>query len=315
MKTETPFLSDEFQRLYCDAKIFEGFSVLHPVSFSRVLPFQADDPMVDNPRLRAAEEALLANSSYATRLAVVEAFGECGLLPVEDVANLKQVIDYFDTDFFELMGEVYANAGMFICALRWHREFVAELETRRPNAASDRESVYASVGYCLYSLGLYAEAVAWSKSCIGPRQMADTVFRELIDYEAQLQGGCVRGIERSGDRTRYCASAFDSAQANQLTPRLKLAMNSFAPFEEVYIDWLSSEKPMPEIQPEGYPFQAERDSGALVRHRMNLIFSLGGQADELIGRGYNLEAKRLLIEAAMLEPAAGFIQERIKTVV
>ena len=101
-----------------------------------------------------------------------------------------------------------------------------------------------AVGYCLYSLGLFAEAVAWSKSCIGPRQMADTASRALIDYEAQLQGGCLRAIERAaGSRTRYTASAFDPAQASQLTPRLKVAMNTFTPFQEIYIDWISSEAP------------------------------------------------------------------------
>ena len=193
-----------------------------------------------------------------------------------------------------------------------HREFIAELETHQPDAASDRESVYASVGYCLYSLGLYPESVAWSKSCIGPLQTADTVCRALIDYEAQLQGGCVRSIERSANRVRYTASALDPDQAKTLTPRLKLAMTSFAPFQEVHLDWINSEASALEIQPEGYPFQAERDGGALIRHRMNLIFACCGQADELMARGHTAEAKRLLLEAALLEPQVDFIQERIK---
>src|SRR5258708_7527501 len=169
MTIEPPVLSGNFQRLYCGAAVFEGFSALHPVSFARVLPFQAQDPVVDDPRLLTAEAAHLANPNDVTRLAVVDAFGQSGLLSESDVVSLKPVIDCFDVDFFELMGEVYANAGMFICALRWHREFIAELEERRPNIASDSESVYASVGYCLHSLGLYPEAITWSKSCIGPR--------------------------------------------------------------------------------------------------------------------------------------------------
>ena len=45
---------------------------------------------------------------------------------------------------------------------------------------------------------------------------------------------------------------------------------------------------------------------------MNLIFATCGQADALVERGYNAEAKRLLFEAALLEPAAGFIRERLK---
>ena len=298
--------------MYCDAAVFENFSAWHPIRFTRVLPFQAEDPVADDPRLLAAEAAHLANPGVATRLAVVEAFGRFGLLSAEEVASLKAVLDYFDADFFELMGEVYANADMFICALRWHREFLAELESHRSDAASDRESVYAHVGYCLYSLGLYPESVAWSKSCMGPLQTADTVCRGLIDYEAQLQGGCVRGIERSANRVRYTASALDPDQAKTLTPRLKLAMNTFAPSQETYLDWISSESPMPEIQPGDYPFQAERDASTLTRHRMNLIFACCGQADELIARGHTTEAKRLLLEAALLEPQADFIRDRIR---
>lgn len=313
MNTATPVFSEAFQRLYCDAAVFEAFNALHPISFNRVLPFQAGDPVMDEGRLLSAEGAHLANPCVATRLAVVEAFGQCGLLPADDVAGLKPVLDFFDGEFdfefFELMGDVYANAGIFICALRWYEESVAKLA---PRAASDWADVYASVGYCLYSLGLYPEAVLWSKACLGPLQTADTVCRALIDYEAQLQGGCVRAIERSANRVRYTASALDPDQAKTLTPRLKLAMSTFAPFQEVYLDWIGSEAPALEIQPEGYPFQAERDAGASIRHRMNLIFACCGQADELLARGYVAEAKRLLWEAALLEPQADFIRIRLK---
>ena len=89
MKTEMRNLSHEFQRLYCDAAVFEGFSAVHPISFSRVLPFQADDPVVDDPRLLAAEMTHLASPNEETRIGVVEAFGQCGLLSAEDVANLR----------------------------------------------------------------------------------------------------------------------------------------------------------------------------------------------------------------------------------
>jgi hypothetical protein len=247
MNPETRQLSAGFQQLYCDAAVFEAFSAWHPISFRSVLPFQAQAPVVDDPRLIAAEAAHLASRTDATRRDVVEAFFQCGLLSEQEAASLKPVVDYFDADFFELMGDVYANAGMFICALRWHREFIAELEAQSTDSAADKESVYASVGYCLYSLGLFAEAVAWSKSCIGPGQMADTVCRTLINYEAQLQGGCVRGIERVGTRVRYTASVFDSAQANQLTSRLMLALETFAPFQKSYLGWISSEEPAPQI--------------------------------------------------------------------
>lgn len=313
MNTETPVLSEEFQRLYCDATVFEGFSALHPISFKRVLPFQAQDPVLDDGRVLGAEAGHLADSNHANRLAVVEAYRQCGLLSAEDATNLKPVLDTFDGEydfeFFELMGDAYANAGMFICALRWYRESVAKLE---PDVASDAADVYASVGYCLYALGLFAEAVAWSKSCVGPGQTADTVSRALINYEAQLQGGCVRAIESVGFRTRYTVSTFSPEQPAQVSQRLKLAIDTFAPFRKVYIDWVKAGAPMPEIQPEGYPFQAERDATALIRHRMNLIFALCGLADELIAKGCTAEAKRLLWEAALLEPQADFIQERLK---
>jgi hypothetical protein len=312
MRIEAPILSADFQRLYCDAAIFQQFSVLHPVDFSRVLPFQAQDPVMDNAELLLAETAHLANPNEETRQAVVDALGRCCLLSASDVAGVTSVIDSFDADFFELMGEAYANAGMFICALRWYRELIALLEAHRPDAASDTQSVYASVGYCLYSLGLHPEAVLWSRSCIGPRQTADTVSRALIEYEAQSEGGCIQKIERLASRTRYTVSAVDPAHAGELTPRLKLSMQALAPFIEPYVDWVTPDTPVPEIQPEGYPFQAEYDAGDLTRHRMNLIFSLCGHADELTARGYIAEAKRLLFEAALLEPQAEFIQERLR---
>src|SRR5262249_22775496 len=160
----------------------------------------------------------LANPNNATRLEVVEAFGKCNLLSASDVASLRPIIDFFDADFFEFMGETYANAGMFICALRWHREFIAELEARRPQILSDNESVYASVGYCLYSLGLYAEGSTWSKSCIGARQTVEMMSRTLIEYEMQQHDSSIRGVERSANRTRYTVSASDSAQASLVIP-------------------------------------------------------------------------------------------------
>jgi tetratricopeptide (TPR) repeat protein len=312
MNTEKQTLSDGFQRLYRDATVFEGFSAFHPISFSRVLPFQAEDLVVDDERLIGAEEAHLADRNDMTRREVIEAYSRCGLLAKEDAANLISVVDYFGADFFELMGEVYANAGMFICALRWYREYIAELETKCPDSNLDNQSVYAGVGYCLYALGLFPEAMAWSKSCIGPRPTADAVCEALIDYEAQLAGGRIVGIERVGFRTRYTVSAFDPAQASQSGSRLIVAMREVAPFEEIYIDWVSSEAPAPEIKPGGYPFKVEVDATDLPRHKMNLLFATCGQVDALIEMGYTAEAKRLLFEAAVLESEAGFIQDRIK---
>ena len=209
--------------------------------------FFQDDRVFDDPRVLAAEMAHLARPEAANRLAVVESYGQVELLTAEEVTNLKFAIDFFDADFFELIGEIYAKAGGFICALRWYREFIVDLETSRPGGASDFDSVYARVGYCLYALGLYPEAITWSRSCLGPRQTADTVSRALINYEAQLQLGCLRSVERAAGRTRYTVSAFDPIQANQLSPRLLLTMKTFAPFEEFLLDWVNSENPPPPI--------------------------------------------------------------------
>jgi len=304
--------SNGFQRLYCDPALFDPFSIFHPISFQRVLPFQPEDPVVDDAALLFAEAEHLTNRNDNTWRNVIDAYLRCGLLPEEEAANLKSVIDHFDADLFDIMGLIYANAGMFICALRWYRELIAEFETRNPVLDFECESVHASVGYCLYSLGLFAEAVAWSKSCIGTQPTTDAVCEALIAYEAQLAGGMLRGIERAGSRTRYTVSAFDPDFTKQTTPRLIAAMKEVAPFQDFHIAWISQATPAFEIQPGEYPFRVERDTSNLTRHKMNLLFATCGQADALLERGYIAEAKRLLLEAATLEPKAGFIRDRIK---
>jgi hypothetical protein len=313
MNAETRPVSDGFQQLYCETTVFEGFSAFHPISFSRVLPFHAQDPVVDDQRLIDAEVAHLANRNDDTRRDVVEAYCQCSLLTEEEATNLKSVVDYFDASFFEMMGEVYANAGMFICALRWYRECITLLETQGLNPDLDSDSIHAGVGYCLYALGLFPEAMAWSKSCIGPRPTTDAICKALIDYEAQLAGGRLLAVERAAGRTRYTVSTFDPAQASQSFARLKPALSEVAPVKEIYINWVSSEAPAPEIEPGagGYPFKVERDASDLPRHKMNLLFATCGQADALLGMGRTAEAKQLLLEAAVLEPEAGFVRDRI----
>ncbi len=311
MKTEIPSFSNGFQQLYCDPAAFDPFSALHPISFRRVLPFQAEDPVLDDQRLICAEQAHLAERNDDTRRAVVDAYSHCGLLEKEEADILKSVIDLFGFDFFDLMGLIYANAGMFICALRWYREFVAELETN-PRSGLDSESVYGSVGYCLYGLGLFPEAISWAKSCIGPRPAAEAVSQALINYEAELAGGAIRSVEWAASRTRYTVSAFEEAGVGQVIPRLKAALKAFAPFQDVYLDWVKHDTPVPDVEPEGYPFRVERDGSSLPRHKMNLIFATCGQADALVEKGYIAEARRLLYEAALLEPGAGIVWDRIK---
>jgi tetratricopeptide (TPR) repeat protein len=315
MTTDIPTFSDGFQRLYCQASAYAPFSTFHPISFARVLPFQPQDQVVDDERLIATEQAHLADRNVNTRREVIEAYAGCGLLPDEDADNVKSVIDFYDgADFFELMGLVYANAGIHICALRWYHEFIRDLETQTPNSCSDQESIYASVGYCLYSLGLFAEAISWSKSCIGPDQLTDVVCQALLGYEMKLVGGTALAIERAAGRTRHTVSApVEAAQASESTARLEAAMKAFAPAQEIYFDWTNQDTPRPETQPEGYPFRVERDASDLPRHKMNLIFATCGQADALVEKGHPVEAKRLLFEAAILEPEASFVWDRIKS--
>jgi tetratricopeptide (TPR) repeat protein len=312
MKTEALILSSGFQKLYYDDAVFTPFSTFIPISFQRALPFLAGDVVMDNPDLVEAEELHLAARSNDTRLGVIEAYSRYGLLPETEAASLKSIVNDFDADFFELMGTQYANAGMFKCALRWYREVIADLEMHCPNASADSEGVYASVGYCLYSLGLFAEAIAWSKACMGPQPMADAICESLIGYEAQKLGGAIQAIERSTNRVRYVVSTTEPALAKQITPQLMAALKARVPFEEFYFDWVGNDTPGPELKPHVYAFKPEFHGSNTRRHKMNLIFATCGQAEILIQRGYVPEAKRLLWEAALLEPGAGFIRERIE---
>ena len=45
---------------------------------------------------------------------------------------------------------------------------------------------------------------------------------------------------------------------------------------------------------------------------MNLIFATCAQADALPEKAYRLEAKRLLAEAAIIEPDAAIVGERLR---
>jgi hypothetical protein len=321
--------SDGFERLYCDASVFEPFSTSHPVSFARVLPFQPDDPVVDDPGLLGAEAAHLAARNDLTRGEVIDAYARCGLLSAEDAANVKSVIDLYGADFFDLMGLVYANAGMSICALRWYREFIRELEAQGPEAAMDSEGVYASVGYCLYALGLFEEAIAWTKSCVGPRLTADAICEALLDYEAQRAGGRLRGVERVGFRTRYTLSATDPATAGESTPQLKAALKTFAPGQEFHLDWITEDASLPASlesieapaddesspghEPLFEPVKIVRDISSLPRHKLNLIFASHAWAEVLYEKNFFMPARQLLYEAVLLEPSAAFIQSRLRT--
>jgi tetratricopeptide (TPR) repeat protein len=320
-------LSDGFQRLYCDATVYDPFSELHPINFARVLPFQSQDPVVDDERLIGAEAAHLADRNELTRREVIDAYARCGLLSAEEASHVKSAIDLYGADFFELMGLVYANAGMYICALRWYREFIREAEALGVTALDD-EGVDASVGYCLYALGLFEEAIAWTKSCIGPRLLADIHCETLLDQEAQQVGGRLRAVERAAGRTRYTLSASDPASASQATPQLKAALKTLAPGQEIYMDWIGADASLPtylaaneprtgdEPLPEGEAlfdsFKVVRDASDLPRHKMNLLFATCAQADALVESGHPAEARQLLSEAALLEPAAGFIRNKIQ---
>lgn len=306
-----PIFSDAFQRLYCDPAILRAFSTQHPIDLKRALPFQPQDPVVDDPHLLDAELAHLADQNDNTCRAVVHEYARCGLLSDADVANVKSVVDFFGADFFDLMGLVYANAGIYICALRWYREYIIRIETPKPGEQGDTESVYASVGYCLYSLGMFEEAIAWTKSCIGPWLAAETACRALIKYEAQQVGGALWAVERATNRARYTIRGPVPANVGPICDRLKMEMKKTAPFLECYFDWMIDTAPPLPIQ-DGYPFFPERGATHFLRHKMNLLFSLGGAADALIAGGSSAEARQLLSEAATLEPNAAFILERIQ---
>src|SRR5512138_1592426 len=130
LSMEAPQLSADFQRLYCDKTIFTSFSALHPIRFSRVLPFQHPDEGVDDGDLLRAEANHLAKQCDATRLAVVDEYSRCGLIEETEAGQLRAAIDFFDEDFFELMGMVYANVGRSRCALRWYGEQIRRLESQ-----------------------------------------------------------------------------------------------------------------------------------------------------------------------------------------
>ncbi len=302
--------------MYCDATVFESFSVFHPINIKRILPFQSGDPFIDDTRLIEAETAFLTNQNDDSRRAVVDAYAACGLLSEEDAANLRPVVDFYDAqyapEFFDLMGLVYANAGMHTCALRWYREHIAVLETQNSPSRSDDESVHASVGYSLYSLGMFDEAIAWTKSCIGPQAMAEVAARALLDYEIRKAGGGTFGLERSAGRARYTIWAPDPGNVPQIVQQLKAAIQALGSVREVYIDWIVPTNTVPPQIQEGYPFRWERECSSFIRHKMNLLFATAGRVDALLADGCIPEARRLLNEAALLEPNAGFIQERIK---
>jgi tetratricopeptide (TPR) repeat protein len=317
MSMSASTLSDDFQRLYCDASVFDVYSAWHPINLRRVLPFQAQDRIMDEPPLLEAEAAHLADRNNDTRLAVVDAYAACALLSPEDAANLRPVLDYYDAEssaeFFDLMGLAYANAGMYLCALRWYREHIAAVETRNSKISSDDESVYASVGYCLYAMGMFEEAIAWTKSCIGPLALADVGARALLDYEARKAGGGLFSIERSAGRARYTIRATDPGNARQIVQQLKQAIEALGSVREAYVDWRAgTDTSLPQAQiEEGYPFRLERYCASFMRHKMNLLFATCGRADVLIADGCVAEARRLLEEAALIEPQADFIQERL----
>lgn len=308
-----PTFSDAFQRLYCDPAIFEAFSTRYPVNLNRALPFQPQDPVVDDPRLLNAELAHLADQNDNSRRAVIHEYARSGLLTDEDAANVKPVVDFFASDFFDLMGLVYANAGMYICALRWYREYILRLETLKTEEirGSDDEGVYASVGYSLYSLGMFEEAIAWTKSCIGPLLEADTACRAFIESEVQQLGATLWAIESATNRVRYAISGPEPANAGSICEQLKIGIKKIAPHQESYFCWMNNPPPQLQIQ-DGYPFSMDRRATHFLRHKMNLLFSLCSAADALISNGGTIEARQLLDEAATLEPNAQFIQERLQ---
>ena len=119
-------------------------------------------------------------------------------------------------------------------------------------------------------------------------------------------------VERVGPRMRFTVAISDPAQGEQLAPRIKQAVNWLDPFREVNLAWEHADAAIPECEPDGYPFRLELGTHTLLRHKVNLVFALCAQADALMQQGHSAEAGRLLWEAALLEPQAGFIQARLR---
>jgi tetratricopeptide (TPR) repeat protein len=229
-----------------------------------------------------------------------------------DARNLKSIVED-EFDFIEEMGLVYANAGIYRCALRWHHELIAMLESENSSHRSDDCNVYAHVGYCLYSLGLFQEAIAWSRSCIGITPMEEAICHALIDYESQINGGMIRMVERSGSRVRYTVNSTDPIKSCHINKRLADAFQKYVPFIMlVEVDWINQEADNDKTSPKEFIFKPEYGGGIYQNHKRNLIFSLCALAETLVNNGCINEAKRLLQEAAMLEPEVTFIWERIK---
>jgi hypothetical protein len=77
---------------------------------------------------------------------------------------------------------------------------------------------------------------------------------------------------------------------------------------------MNADTPVPPKLAESSPFKCESDGGCLPQHKMNLLFAMVAQSDYLSECGNKAESRRLLQEAALLEPQADFIQERLKAI-
>lgn len=311
-----PLFSPDFTQIYCDDKSFRSFSYLHPINLGGVLPFKKKDRILDEPSVVRAEVDLLENPSNDTRAKVISAYTSENFLDDATAKGLLEFIDFFDTDFYELIGELYSNAGMFRCALRWYHEYIRQTETTE-NTASDLDAAYASVGYCLYSLGLYSECIAWTKSCMGAWPFFDSIakavlrthfgIREKVEVKTERAWNStlwtVRGRFKPSELERFSVRAERIAEFLQtVIPRHRVRVN----VEDNYPGPFTSES-------HGYPFNPHFDGNPSSRHKMNFLISSFSFAEVLVANGQTAEATGLLREALEIEPEAVFVRKKLET--
>jgi len=155
----------------------------------------------------------------------------------------------------------------------WYREFIAELEANRAQAWTAKVltvKVFTRVSATVSTHWVCLQSDLVSKSCIGPRLISGVVCQALMNYEAQSTGGTIRSIERAGSRTRYTASTQNPAQAIQATPRLKAALEAFAPSQDSISIGCATNRPLRDPAG-GYSLRLEIDASSLPRHKTNLI--------------------------------------------
>lgn len=309
--------SHEYEQIYCNPELFINFCADPPINLSTILPFEPDDIFIDAPNLLQAEQAILVGVSDKTINRVLEAYVKNNFICEEDRANLQAFSDYFDEDFYEVIGTLYSNIGKYKCALRWYHEFIRYFEKKKEWYSLSEDEVYASVGYCLYALGFYGLSIVWTKYCISSKLEADLVSSGAIGMQCELLGTHFRKIERVAAAQKFTISGKKSNLSHAIGKKgrkaefIKNYLERLIPNFRVILTYIEERDPKDNIliKPQSYPFRPEFDGSAYPIHKTNLILSLYSEAITLAELGYIRKAKRLLGEGLTIEPNCGFILE------